>query len=656
MNPRSLTKSRFKLACECPTKLYYTGKREYANQSLSDPFLQALAEGGYQVGELAKLYHPGGKDIDTLDYQEALARTNALLAEENATIYEAAVRHGDLFIRIDVLEKRGRYLHLIEVKAKSFDPDDRDDFLTKKGFLSSKWTSYLYDVAFQKHVLTRAFPDSVVSSYLMMADKTALAPTDGLNQKFRIVREVGRRLRIDVSPDLSEADLAVPILCKENVDHLVDMIWENRDAETPDPLGFEERIELYADSYRRDVKIPPQIGKVCAGCEFRNTPETEAEELKDGFRECWTEALGWTDADFNEPTVLDIWNFRRKDALIQEGRFKLRQLDEGDINPKPDGKPGITPSERQWMQIEKSNAGDDSPWIDTDGLREEMASWKYPLHFIDFETTTVAIPFNAGRRPYEEIAFQFSHHLVHEDGRVEHRGQYLNTERGVFPNYDFLRVLKGELEQDDGSVFRYAAHENTYLCKIHGQLLEDPADIPDREDLCAFIRSITHATGSSVEAWAGERDMIDMLEVVKRYYYDPLTGGSNSIKYVLPAVLARSTYLQDKYAQPIYGSADGIQSHNFRDWAWVRFEDGKVVDPYRLLPRMFADIDPDDERLLSDSDELRDGAAAMTAYARMQFEEMGDTERAQLRDALLRYCELDTMAMVMIYEAWKYWA
>ena len=55
-----------------------------------------------------------------------------------------------------------------------------------------------------------------------------------------------------------------------------------------------------------------------------------------------------------------------------------------------------------------------------------MSAWVYPLHFIDFETSMVAIPFNKGRRPYEGIAFQFSHHVVQKDGRIEHRGQYLN--------------------------------------------------------------------------------------------------------------------------------------------------------------------------------------------------------------------------------------
>jgi len=60
-SPRYLTKSRFSLAMECPAKLFYTGKTEYANRKLEDPFLEALAEGGFQVGELAREgISPGG--------------------------------------------------------------------------------------------------------------------------------------------------------------------------------------------------------------------------------------------------------------------------------------------------------------------------------------------------------------------------------------------------------------------------------------------------------------------------------------------------------------------------------------------------------------------------------------------------------------------
>jgi len=111
--------------------------------------------------------------------------------------------------------------------------------------------------------------------------------------------------------------------------------------------------------------------------------------------------------------------------------------------------------------------------------------------------------------------------------------------------------------------------------------------------------------------------------------------------------------LKKKYAQPIYGGKGPIPSKNFRDKIWIKLEGEQVIDPYKQLPKMFADVSEHDFERLTKDDELKDGGAAMTAYARMQFEEMGDRERSDICEALLRYCELDTLAMVMIYEAWR---
>ena len=262
-----------------------------------------------------------------------------------------------------------------------------------------------------------------------------------------------------------------------------------------------------------------------------------------------------------------------------------------------------------------------------------------------------AIPFNKGRRPYEGIAFQFSHHVIHENGDIEHRGQYLNTEPGVFPNYEFARKLKAELDKDEGTIFRYAAHENTYLNTIYRQLKEDNNDISDREELCEFIRSITKSVNGSFEKWEGPRNMVDMCDLVKRYYYDPAMKGSNSIKAVLPAILNSSGFLQDKYFKPVYGTKE-IPSLNYNNWTWIKYENNMVIDPYKLLPKMFEDVS-DKDYILLNNDQLRDGGAAMTAYSMLQFTEMSDYERNEIKKALLKYCELDTLAMVMIYEGWK---
>ena len=119
------------------------------------------------------------------------------------------------------------------------------------------------------------------------------------------------------------------------------------------------------------------------------------------------------------------------DKLIKQGVCRIQELTEEDINSEVDYKGGLTEKQRRWKQIEKVINNDNTPWMDIEGLRDEMNSWTYPLHFIDFETAMPAIPFNKGERPCLGLAFQFSHHIMYEDGRVEHAGQYLNDEIGV---------------------------------------------------------------------------------------------------------------------------------------------------------------------------------------------------------------------------------
>ena len=145
--------------------------------------------------------------------------------------------------------------------------------------------------------------------------------------------------------------------------------------------------------------------------------------------------------------------------------------------------------------------------------------------------------------------------------------------------------------------------------------------------------------------------MVDLRDLVLKYYYSPGTNGSNSIKDILPAILNSSDYLKDKYSKPIYGN--DIISLNFTNQIWIDYdESGKVINPYKRLEPLFEDIDQDllDTLIIEEDIEIADGGAAMTAYARMQFTQMSDKERNLLQKSLLRYCELDTFAMVMIYE------
>ena len=101
-----------------------------------------------------------------------------------------------------------------------------------------------------------------------------------------------------------------------------------------------------------------------------------------------------------------------------------------------------------------------------------------------------------------------------------------------------------------------------------------------------------------------------------------------------------------------------MASKNFKDFAWwvPQASDPSVpVEPYELLRRYGADLLGEEVRAGEDPDELAitEGGAAATAYARLQFEDVDAVTRLKIREALLRYCELDTLAMVMIVQGWR---
>lgn len=650
-----LTKSKFKLGYECPTKLFYFDNTEYGNNNIDNSFLKSLAEGGFQVGELAKIYNPGGTKITNRDKNIAERETEELLKRDKVTIYEAAIKFQNLFIKADILIKDGNTINLIEVKAKSYDSNKENPFYNKKSSkdkkpkLNSEWESYLVDIGFQKYVFQKSYPQFEVNAYLMMADKNVLATVDGINQKFFIDKDLDGHVHIKIAPNTTKETLGESLLIKVPVDKEIETVWSMNFEQD---RSFEEMVNYLSDICKANEFIRPNIGKKCKSCEFRIDEKLESTGLKSGFKNCWKQIKKLQEPDFAKPFVFDIWNFRNVDDFILKDKIFIDQIEKADINPKFETNE-LSTSDRQWIQIQKIKTSDKEPYFDYEKLNLEMQKWLFPLHFIDFETTTVAIPFHNGRRPYEQIAFQFSHHIVNSEGKITHLDEYINRDKGRFPNFDFVRKLQDSLNKDGGTIFRYAAHENTVLCQIREQLLATKEVVSDKNELIQFIEGITKSSDKNGKERNGSRNMVDLCELVKKYYYHPVTNGSNSIKKVLPAILNESKYLQERYSQPIYGSKE-IVSHNFNNWVWIKKENENIVDPYKLLPPIFSDLDLETMDSLITEGSIVDGGSAMTAYARMQFSEMSVEECDKVSSALLKYCELDTFAMVMIYEYWKY--
>ncbi|PTM10090.1 MAG: hypothetical protein DA443_07650, partial [Bacteroidetes bacterium] len=647
---------------------------EYVCAQDEDPFLAALAEGGIQVGEMAKLLFPGGVEpANTRIKPDMIAETKALLHQPEITIYEAAIAHERTFALVDILIRRGNQIDLIEVKSKSWPPGERDSVIKQNGKIRRGWQKYYYDLAFQVWVMRKALGvmgDEIgvmsgegfsINPYLLLIDKTKAASIDRLHQYFKVTQDENGRSKVVLTEVAADIDLGEPIMTLVPAHREVSMILGDDDGrhEVDHPArrvpgaardeatdlekrGFDAWVAELCRLIEQDEKYPVHIGAKCKNCEHRiamaklqelnreashqpehfpNDPSaphpndarnfrefSHQPEKKAGFQECWREALGWTDEDFLKPHAFDVWHAKAKELMdakmyqmedITLEHLKVDAVNAGGVNGMDATNHNSTGlyTMRAWepgqkyrkaVQVMKMTGRHSAEEVLLSGLFEEMAGWTFPLYFIDFEAVAAAIPFYKGCRPYERVPFQFSVHVVHEDGRVEHAAEWIERRRGVYPGFDFVRKLKDAIGRGDGvhpgSVFMYSHYEKTVLKGVADRLLE--SDAPDREELLAWIGTLI--------ADQSPRKLIDLQKLVVKYYYSVQMGGSNSIKMVLPAILAESEFLREEYSRPYsglslknvvlwredVGAADvGAADRSLATDEPVR----KVINPYQML-------------------------------------------------------------------------
>lgn len=209
-------------------------------------------------------------------------------------------------------------------------------------------------------------------------------------------------------------------------------------------------------------------------------------------------------------------------------------------------------------------------WVHQD-LKQALATIRYPVHHLDFETFTPAIPRYPGTRPYQRLPIQWSVHREEATGVVRHHA-YLCVDPKD-PREDFAISLLEALGQE-GSLCVYSSFEKTVLTDLAAAY---PALRRDLERLIARL-------------W-------DLLPLLQAHYYHPACLGSYSLKNVLPAVVPSLAY---------------------------------------------------------DDLEIQNGGQAEQAYAHMLFVAADPQEKARIRQALLRYCERDTLALVELRQAlWR---
>lgn len=587
----SLSKSDFKIARQCITKLYYK-KKKYPSGSDSDPFMELLAEGGYMVGKLAQLLYPGV----TLEKMEgAEEQTRQLLQQENACIHEATININNKIIRIDILNKKGNVLELIEVKVKSWDSDHYDwrNKSVKKDFLE-----YLEDVAYQYYVLKEAYPDFTIRSYLYLPDKAKRTNMEGLNGMFSITELPptpggfrGYDIQFNGDPDALRRD---DIMTLVPVDEIV--------------LPMQDEIAAAATAMLATLnpvveKKQEALSIACRDCEYR----LEQSTTPNGFAECWS-TRAFSDTHILDLTQLGNINRILKGGILEgiaNGLGSYTELDPESFIDKYNNRP--------YYQIKAKSE------VIIPELFQEIG-FRFPICFIDFEVSKMALPYHKGMRPYENVAFQWSCHTLDGKGKLTHQ-DWINT-TDAFPNFKFAESLMAHI-QNAGTVLIWSSYENTILKDIREQMdiygYNNPALRDWLDEFCRFYDG-------------DAQGFIDQAKIANKFYHHPIACGRYGIKWLLPAVLKET------------------KSEKIKEWLkalnlYGLEPDGSLQDPYDLLPQLEVE----------GATVVRDGTGAIRAYQDMMYgvHKNDPAIKAKWGDALRQYCRLDTLAMVIILEYWK---
>jgi len=611
---RTLSKSDYKVARDCATKLYYK-EQGYPNTFGDDEMLALLAEGGFMVEQLAKLRYPEAQVLPTTgSVSAAAAQTAAALAAERVTLHEATLLHGRRMARVDILQRDGNRFRLIEVKAKVYDraAAARETkhggnglfWQVRQPVIASEWRPYLEDVTYQVLVLEALFPGAVVEPFLCLLDPEARCASEGLPAHFTVRRDDATGfLAVDFTGD---RDLAAreALLVEVSVRDEVDALRAEVAART------ERLLALYEPELRRE---PPVLTPACRDCEYR---VDDGADERNGFRECWGPLADVT------PSVLDLYQVSRvKDAdkrsyvagLLAAGRASLHDIPEAVLG---DG----TIAARQRLQLRHTAAG--TSHYD-ERLDVALARIRHPLHFIDFETARLAIPWHQGMRPYGQVAFQWSCHTQREPGGPFEHAEWLFLDPR-WPNADFARALRATLG-DTGTILTWSHHEASVLKDIANELAALEGADPE---LAAWVAAAVRPIDVDDAASWPEGRMLDLWKLTKAAFYHPAMGGRNSIKAVLGALWTTDPALRAQHTALMGRDASAERS------------------PYASLPPVEVSGRPE---------EVREGTAAMRAYERIQFDAaLRDGTAREAWGSLLReYCKLDTAAMVLIWEHWR---
>jgi len=176
----------------------------------------------------------------------------------------------------------------------------------------------------------------------------------------------------------------------------------------------------------------------------------------------------------------------------------------------------LTTHQEQFLQSLRTQ----KPVININAIKQKLDDLEFPLYFVDYETFGPAIPIYDNYKPYQNIVFQYSLHIVRDKqaNNIEHF-EYLHTSKEE-PSKQFIEDLLDKIGETGTLISWYKPFENSRnneLGILQPQYQERLLDLNNRT--------------------------FDLMEIFKKQHYvDYRFRGSSSIKNVLPVLVPSLSY------------------------------------------------------------------------------------------------------------------
>ncbi len=255
--------------------------------------------------------------------------------------------------------------------------------------------------------------------------------------------------------------------------------------------------------------------------DFTNQKITEATELlasgnhpdfspvlaeKSAFGE-WLEIYKHLN-DFESGSIYDLYQLDNK---------TLSNLNDAGIRFIKDIPENFILKPKQALQVEATRLG--RPIIHAEKIKEYLDSFVFPLYFFDYETLASLVPYFDGLRPYQQLPFQYSLHVLESpDSELKHY-EYLHRENSN-PARTLSEALKSHIG-DKGSVITWNMGFEKSCNMLLGSLVLE---------FTSFYESLN------------ERIVDLMIPFSNGMYIDKDFCGSASIKSVLPVLVHELSY------------------------------------------------------------------------------------------------------------------